>query len=65
MRIESMITVNCPIEEVWAFTAEPFNVPRFGPTMLALRQTSPGPTGVSSVWEGRMVSSDSRNEPPA
>ena len=55
MRIESTVTVNCPIEEVWAFMADPFNIPRVGPAMLALRQTSPGPTGVGSVWEGRMV----------
>jgi len=54
MRFESRVTVDRPIEEVWALLTDPFNIPRFGRSMLGLRKTSPGPTGVGAVWQGRM-----------
>ncbi len=55
MRFESRVTVNRPIEEVWALLTDPFTIPRFGRSVLGLRKTSPGPTGVGAVWQGRMV----------
>jgi len=48
------VVVNRPIEEVWAFITDWFNAPRDG-SMLMVRQTSPGPTGVGSTLLGYRV----------
>jgi len=55
MRHETTVMVNRPIDEVWAFMTDPFNVPRFGSMTLGFRQTSPGPVGLGSTGQGRMV----------
>lgn len=55
MRIETSIVVDRPIEEVWAFMMDPFNLPRYGGTWLGVRQTSAGPMGLGSTGQGRWV----------
>ena len=55
MHYETSAVINRPIEEVWALLTDPFNIPRFGRITLGVRKTSPGPTGVGAVWQGRMI----------
>jgi carbon monoxide dehydrogenase subunit G len=55
MRTHETITINRPIEEVWAFLTDLFNSPRVRPGALVLRQTSPRPLGKGSVLQGRMT----------
>ncbi|MFQ5919091.1 MAG: SRPBCC family protein [Thermoplasmata archaeon] len=56
MRVETSVVVKRPIDEVWAFLTDTFNVPRFGgKAVLGFRQTSPGPIGVGTTYEGRVV----------
>ena len=61
MRMESSVVVNRPIEEVWAYMTNPFNLPRRaargggGGRFLKLRQTSPGPIALGSTLQGRLV----------
>jgi carbon monoxide dehydrogenase subunit G len=55
MRHESSVIVNRPIDEVWEFMTDPFNVPRFGTMTLGFRQTSPGPVGLGTTGQGRIV----------
>jgi hypothetical protein len=53
---ESSVVVDRPNDDVWAFLTDFFNAPRLiGGGMLGLRQTSPGPLGVGSTLQGRMV----------
>jgi carbon monoxide dehydrogenase subunit G len=54
MRVESSVVVNRPIEEIWAFMANPFNLPR-ATRFLRVRETSPGPMGLGSTLQGRVV----------
>ena len=56
MHTEERIVVDRPVEEVWAFLTDFFNLPRAsGSGMLGMRQTSPGPLGVGSTAQSRMV----------
>ncbi len=55
MRYESSVVVNRPVEEVWAFMTDPFNLPRFGSGMLGVRVTSPGSIGVGTTGHMRVV----------
>jgi len=55
MRHETSVMVNRPIDEVWAFMTDPFNVPRFGSMTLGFRQTSPGPVGLGSTGQMRVA----------
>lgn len=55
MRFETSVVVNRPIDEVWAFMLDPFNMPRIGGGRLAFRVTPPGPLGLGSTFQGRMV----------
>jgi hypothetical protein len=57
MRMESSVVVNRPIDEVWAYMTNLFNLPRGGGggRFLAVRQTSPGPVAVGSTLQGRLV----------
>lgn len=44
------------IDEVWACLTDFFNGPRlWGRSVLGVRQTSPGPLGLGSILQGRMV----------
>ena len=51
---DESIVINRPVDEVVAFASDWFNGPRDG-SVLAFRQTSPGPPGVGTTLEGRMV----------
>lgn len=55
MRTETTVVVNRPIEEVWAFLMDPFNLPRVGGSWLGARWTSPGPPGLGSTYQGRVA----------
>jgi carbon monoxide dehydrogenase subunit G len=55
MRIETTIVIKRPIDEVWAFLLDPFNRPRASDAWLAVRQTSPGQTGLGSTYQGRIM----------
>ena len=44
-RLESMIQINRPAEDIFAFLNAPENHPRFVPGMLEFKKTSPGPMG--------------------
>lgn len=51
---DESIVINRPVDEVVAFATDWFNGPRDG-SVLAFRQTSPGPPDVGTTLEGRMV----------
>jgi carbon monoxide dehydrogenase subunit G len=56
MRYEVSVVVNRPFDEVAAFVADfPFNLPRLGGGTLSLRQTSPGPVGLGSTFQSRIL----------
>jgi len=55
MRAEVSVVVNRPIDEVWAFITDPFNIPRWGGGRLSARVTPPGPIGVGSTIEYRVL----------
>ena len=56
MRLEESVVVDRPIGDVWACIANLFDAPRlWGPRVLGMRQTSPGPLGVGATMRGRMV----------
>ncbi|HYU50137.1 MAG TPA: SRPBCC family protein [Candidatus Limnocylindria bacterium] len=54
VRHEMIVVIDRPIEEVWAFMADVFNVPRLRGQTLAIRMTSAGPVGVGSTLQARM-----------
>jgi polyketide cyclase/dehydrase/lipid transport protein len=47
--------VDRPIDELWALLVDLFNAPRLPGGSMALRQTSPGPMGLGSTFEGRRL----------
>jgi len=49
-----VVDIDRPIEEVWAFMADVFNVPRLRGQTLAIRMTSPGPAGIGSTLVARV-----------
>lgn len=50
------IVINRPIDDVWAFYTDVFNLPRLsGAGTIGWRQTSPGPLGAGSTLQGRRV----------
>ncbi len=56
MYLEESVIVDRPITDVWASIANLFDAPRlWGPTVLGMRQTSPGPLGLGATMRGRMV----------
>jgi hypothetical protein len=55
VRHEMIVVIDRPIEEVWAFMADVFNVPRLRGQTLAIRMTSAGPVGVGSTLQARMT----------
>jgi carbon monoxide dehydrogenase subunit G len=55
MRTHESIAIDRPPDEVWAFLTDFFNSPRVRPGALVLRRTSPGPLGMGSVLQGRMM----------
>ncbi len=55
MRYEITVEIERPVEDVWAFMSETFNMPRLRGQSLTFRQTSPGPVGVGTSYEGRAM----------
>lgn len=43
--VEGQITINRPVEDVFAFVADERNEPRYNPQMLRVEQSSAGPIG--------------------
>jgi hypothetical protein len=52
---ENEMVVGRPIDEIWAILIDLFNTPRLPGGSMALRQTSPGPMGLGSTFEGRRI----------
>jgi len=52
---ESSVVINRPIDEVWRFAVEPFNVPRWGGGRLQVHVAPPGPAAVGSTIRQRFV----------
>jgi uncharacterized protein YndB with AHSA1/START domain len=53
--IQSEVTIRRPVEDVFAFVIDLFNSPRVRGMTLASRKVSPGPIGLGSVVDQRMV----------
>jgi uncharacterized protein YndB with AHSA1/START domain len=49
-RFESTVTIDRPIEEVFAFLADGENDPKFSPRVLEIAKTTEGPPGVGTVY---------------
>lgn len=54
-RHESSVVIDRPLEEVWTFLVDFFNAPRMGGGRLRVRVTSPGPVGLASSIQQRVV----------
>ena len=50
VRMETSIVINRPLEEVFAFTANFENQPKWQSRLLEVRKTSEGPIGVGTTW---------------
>lgn len=55
LHLESTITIRRPPDDVFAFTIDMFNSPRVRSMTLASRVVTPGPLGIGSVAEQRVV----------
>jgi hypothetical protein len=55
MYYETSVLISRPIEEVWSFLLDTFNIPRWNRSWLALRPTSPPPLGLGSTFQARMM----------
>jgi len=55
MRYESRVLIKRPIDRVWAFMMDPFNLPRASGSWLGVRPTSALPLQLGSTWEARMT----------
>jgi len=53
--LESQVTIQRPVDDVWAFQVDLFNAPRVRGMTLATRKVSPGPIGLGSVADNRTV----------
>jgi quercetin dioxygenase-like cupin family protein/carbon monoxide dehydrogenase subunit G len=51
MRIEQSVEIERPLEEVFAFVADPLNDERWTPAVEETRKTSEGPLGVGTTFE--------------
>lgn len=51
MRIEQSVEIERPLEEVFAFVADPLNDERWTPAVEETRKTSEGPFGVGTTFE--------------
>jgi uncharacterized membrane protein len=52
LKIETSIVINRPIEEVFAFTTNFENQPKWQSRLLEVKKTSEGPIGVGTTWRG-------------
>jgi len=55
MRLDTSIVINRPVDEVWAFRTDFFNLPRLSGLTLRVRQTSPSPLGLGATLQGRVA----------
>ena len=55
MRYVLTVTIDRPIDVVWNFMADVFNVPLLRGQALVFRQTSSGPVAVGTTYEGRAM----------
>ena len=55
-RIDGVIMINRPVEEVFDFVADERNEPRYNPRMLSSEMLSPGPVGLGSRFRAVMRS---------
>jgi len=55
MLYETKVTIRRPIEEVWAFLVDRFNMPRWNTGWLTMRPTSPGPPGLGATFQARLT----------
>ena len=53
LRTRSTVVIDRPIEDVWAFIVDPFNMPRASRSWLGTRMTSSGPLGLGSTFHAR------------
>lgn len=49
-KLEAGITINRPVEEVFAFTSNPESEPLWRPELLEMEKTSEGPIGVGTTY---------------
>jgi uncharacterized protein YndB with AHSA1/START domain len=49
-QFEATIDIDRPIEEVFAFLADGENDPKFSPRVMEMQRTTPGATGVGTVY---------------
>lgn len=49
-KMETSIVINRPLEEVFAFTTDLENQPKYQPRLLEVKKTSEGPIGVGTTW---------------
>jgi hypothetical protein len=49
-RFEATVTIDRPIDEVFAFLADGTNDPKFSPRVLEIAKTTDGPPGVGTVY---------------
>src|SRR6185295_6535306 len=52
---ENKMVIDRPIDEIWAILIDLFNTPRLPGGSMAIRQTSPGPMALGSIFEGRRM----------
>jgi uncharacterized membrane protein len=50
MKYETTFVINRPIEEVFAFTTNQENQPKWQSRVLEMKKTSDGPIGVGTTW---------------
>jgi uncharacterized membrane protein len=52
LKIETSIVINRPVEEVFAFTTNFENQPKWQSRLLEVKKTSEGPIDVGTTWRG-------------
>ncbi|MFD9595533.1 SRPBCC family protein [Kitasatospora sp. NPDC059973] len=50
MQFENTLTINAPADQVFAYLAQPENLPRWNYALDTTEQTSPGPIGVGTTY---------------
>jgi uncharacterized membrane protein len=52
LKIETSVVINRPVDEVFAFTTNFENQPKWQSRLLEVKKTSEGPIGVGTTWRG-------------
>ncbi|MEP7159460.1 MAG: SRPBCC family protein [Chloroflexota bacterium] len=52
---QNSVTINRPIDEIWAEFSDLFGAPRLPGASMSVRQTSPGPMGLGTTIQARRV----------